>query len=65
MAHVEDEQRGRREDLLESRAVTIGLKNWDFTEIAAGLRAGERVVTSLDRAEIKAGARVRIESGTR
>lgn len=49
--------------LLESRAVTIGLKNWDFTEITDGLRAGERVVTSLDRAEIAAGARVRVEAG--
>lgn len=50
-------------DLLESRAVTLGLKNWDFTEIKEGLREGERVATSLDRAEIKAGARVRVENG--
>jgi HlyD family secretion protein len=52
-------------DVLVSRDVVIGLKNWDFTEITDGLRAGERVVTSLDRAEIKAGARVRVESGAR
>jgi HlyD family secretion protein len=51
--------------VLESRAVTIGLKNWDFTEIRDGLREGERVATSLDRAEIKAGARVRVENGAK
>jgi len=54
-----------RGDVLELRAVTIGLKNWDFTEVRDGLREGERVATSLDRAEIKAGARVRVEDGTR
>ncbi len=41
---------------LEERRVEIGLRNWDFTQIVSGLKAGERVVTSLDRAEIRAGA---------
>lgn len=42
---------------LVSRDVRIGLKNWEFAEVEGGLREGERVVVSLDRAEVKAGAR--------
>jgi hypothetical protein len=44
--------------------VTTGLRNWDFVEIASGLAAGDQVVVSLDRPEVVAGARVRIESET-
>jgi HlyD family secretion protein len=36
--------------------VEVGLRNWEWVEIAAGLEAGDRVVSSLDRAEIRAGA---------
>lgn len=46
---------------LEERTVTTGMGNWDKTEITAGLRAGDRIVLSLDRAGVKAGARVRPE----
>lgn len=49
--------RGRR--LVEAR-VTIGLRNWAFAEVTGGLAEGDRVVVSLDRPEIKPGARVRI-----
>ena len=48
-------------DTLAERMVELGLKNWDFTEIAHGLAADDRVVLSLDRPEVKAGARVQIE----
>ena len=41
---------------LAERKVETGLRNWDFTEILSGLDAGDRVVTSLDRTEVKAGA---------
>ena len=41
-----------------SRAVKIGLKSWEWSEVTSGLREGERVVTSLDRPGLKAGARV-------
>jgi HlyD family secretion protein len=41
---------------LVSVAVTIGLKNWQFAEIKAGLSEGDAVVVSLDRAEVKEGA---------
>jgi HlyD family secretion protein len=49
-----------RGDRLEERKITAGLKNWAFTEIAGGIQAGDRVVVSLDRPEIKAGARVTV-----
>ncbi|KAB2966563.1 MAG: efflux RND transporter periplasmic adaptor subunit, partial [Thermoanaerobaculia bacterium] len=50
-------------DRLVEKRIEPGLRNWDFTEIRAGLVAGERVVTSLDRSEVRAGARVRIRAG--
>jgi HlyD family secretion protein len=43
---------------LAERTVTTGLHNWSFTEITSGLSTGEPVVVSLDRPEVKAGARV-------
>jgi HlyD family secretion protein len=42
---------------LEERLVKAGLANWEYTEILDGLKAGERIVTSLERAGVKAGAR--------
>jgi HlyD family secretion protein len=48
---------------LVERAVQIGLRNWDVTEITGGLAEGERVVTSLGRAEVKAGAHVTVTAG--
>jgi len=45
---------------LVERTVRIGLRNWDTTEVQEGLTEGERVVTSLDRAEVQAGARVTV-----
>lgn len=45
-------------DRLAERQVEIGLRNWDFVEIVSGVEAGEQVVTSLDRAAVKAGALV-------
>ncbi len=47
-----------RGDRLESRPVALGLKNWQFAEVRKGLRPGDAVVVSLDRAEVKEGARV-------
>ena len=45
------------EGVLEERRIETGLANWEFTEIKSGLGQGERVVTSLERAGVKAGAR--------
>jgi HlyD family secretion protein len=49
---------------LEERKVDVGLHNWSFTEITAGLASGEPVVVSLDRPEVKAGARVKVTGET-
>ena len=48
-------ERGR----LVEKALQLGLRNWDFTEVTGGLEEGARVVVSLDRPEIKAGAKAR------
>jgi HlyD family secretion protein len=42
--------------VLEQRTIETGLANWEFTEVKAGLSAGDRVVTSLEREGVKAGA---------
>ncbi|MBI4663115.1 MAG: efflux RND transporter periplasmic adaptor subunit [Verrucomicrobia bacterium] len=47
---------------LEERKVGAGLHNWSYTEITSGLSAGELVVVSLDRPEVKAGARVTVSA---
>lgn len=44
---------------LVDRGVETGIRNWDFTEIVAGLAQQERVVVSLDRPEVKPGAPAR------
>jgi HlyD family secretion protein len=45
---------------LVEKKVTTGLHNWSFTEVLSGLAVGESVVVSLDRPEVKAGARVTV-----
>jgi HlyD family secretion protein len=45
---------------LEERAVETGLRNWSFTEITTGLEPGSKIVVSLDRVEVRAGAQVRV-----
>ncbi len=42
--------------VLEERKIEAGLSNWEFTEVKGGLDRGERVVTSLEREGVKAGA---------
>jgi HlyD family secretion protein len=41
---------------LESRPVETGLTNWEYTEVVRGLNEGERVVSSIDREGVRAGA---------
>jgi HlyD family secretion protein len=43
---------------LEARSVKPGLANWEFTEVLEGLAAGDRIVLSLEKTGIKAGALV-------
>jgi HlyD family secretion protein len=47
---------------LAARGVTTGLSNWEFTEVLSGLDAGEKVVLSLDRTGVKAGASAEAEN---
>lgn len=47
---------------LEARQVKPGLANWAYTQALAGVREGERIVTSLERPGVQAGAVVTIES---
>jgi HlyD family secretion protein len=47
---------------LEERIIEVGLRNWAWTEVSAGLQAGEKLVTSIDREGLEAGALVRISS---
>ena len=49
------------EGKLDERRVKTGLANWEYTEVVAGLAAGERVVTSLERVGVKAGAPYALE----
>jgi HlyD family secretion protein len=44
---------------LEERTIEAGLRNWAWTEVSAGLEAGEKLVTSIDREGLEAGAPVR------
>lgn len=44
-------------EVLVSRTVTSGLRNWQFTECLAGVSEGELVVTMRDSPAVKAGAR--------
>jgi HlyD family secretion protein len=45
-------------DRLEERKLKTGLANWEYTEVVAGLAVGDKVVTSLERAGVKAGVAV-------
>lgn len=46
---------------LEERKIKAGLANWEYTQALSGVDAGERIVTSLERTGVKAGATVVIE----
>ncbi len=47
---------------LESRRFKPGISNWRYTEVLSGLEQGERVVVSVDREGVEAGALVTPES---
>lgn len=48
--------------ILELHSFTPGISNWRFTEVASGLEEGERVVVSVGREGVAAGARVAPET---
>ena len=47
-------------DSLVERKLETGVANWEFTEVLAGVVEGERVVTSLERQGVSAGAKVTV-----
>ncbi len=47
--------------VLEERGIEIGLTNWVFSEVLAGLEEGDRIALSTDREGVKAGAYVTAE----
>lgn len=49
---------------LAPRKVETGVANWEHTEITKGLAAGDQVVTSLDRAGVKADAAATAEAAS-
>lgn len=51
--------------VLRERTLATGVANWEFTEVSEGLAAGERVVLSLEREGVRAGARVAAEPAAR
>ena len=46
-----------KDGVLEERKVATGLSNWEYAEVVSGLSVGDQIVSSLDRAGIKAGVR--------
>lgn len=51
------------DDRLAERRIGAGIANWEYTEILDGLGEGERVVTSLEREGVRAGAPARADPG--
>lgn len=47
--------------VLEERTLNTGLANWQYTEIVSGLEEGDRIVSTIDRAGVKSGAKVKPE----
>lgn len=50
------------DNTLEERTFEPGLANWEYAEVRSGLAAGDRVVLSVDRKGVTAGALVKPES---
>jgi HlyD family secretion protein len=48
-------------NVLKNRVLKTGLRNWEYVEVREGLRDGDQVALSLDKTDVKEGARVRIE----
>jgi HlyD family secretion protein len=48
--------------VLREQAIETGLANWDQTQVSGGLAVGDRVVLSLDRDGVAAGAQARVET---
>lgn len=49
------------DNLLHEQNFQPGLSNWNFTEVLSGLKAGDKVVTSLGKEGVAAGVTVRVK----
>jgi len=49
------------DDSLREVTVETGLSNWKLTEITKGLEEGDKVVVTIDRKGVEAGALVTVE----
>jgi HlyD family secretion protein len=47
--------------VLQEREIETGLSNWVYTEVQKGLQAGDSVVVSVDREDVKDGAHAELE----
>ena len=47
---------------LQEKTVSIGLSNWDNSQVLGGLQENEYVVTSTDRQGLKEGVRAKIST---
>lgn len=54
-----------KEGVLEARPVKTGLSNWEYAEVLDGLQEGEQIVTSLERAGVKAGVKAVADSAAK
>jgi HlyD family secretion protein len=50
---------------LQARTLQPGVANWEYTEVLSGLAPGEKVVTSLEREGVRAGAVYAVETKPR
>ena len=50
------------DNTIEKRELETGLSNWQFTEILSGLELEDRIVLSVDRAGVKDGASVEVDT---
>ncbi|MFV1923090.1 MAG: efflux RND transporter periplasmic adaptor subunit [Methylotenera sp.] len=41
---------------LEERSLTLGITNWEYSQVISGLEEGEQIVTSLEQEGVKTGA---------
>lgn len=51
----------RDDKTIEKRKIKTGMHNWSYTEVLSGLRAGDRIVVSVEREGLKDGVLVKPE----
>lgn len=51
--------------ILEERKLDVGIANWQYAEVRSGLQAGEKVVLSVERQGVVAGAKAIVETPPR